>query len=314
VIEDDGTLAFVDGTGAPASQYLVDLAKSQKRGAIVELIQQACDKVNGEVEALGCLHHDTPSPREKPRFLAPEYDEPQPVMSKPLTLGFWDKVFASRKARIADANDSAHARWEEEMAGWRSRKCDYDSQLARRKLLVERLIYESVEAMEIFLEESLQDIAWPRETSLALEIQEGGAGAMLDVDLPEIEDMPTKHAAVPARGLKLSVKQLSATKVKRLYAEHVHGIVFRLVGEAFAALPNLQWVCVSGYSQRRDPATAQLRDDYLLSVRVTREDWDANDFEHMASIDVIEALVRYDLRRDMLKSGQLRTISPHHVS
>ncbi|MDQ6680122.1 MAG: hypothetical protein M3Y67_04055 [Pseudomonadota bacterium] len=141
----------------------------------------------------------------------------------------------------------------------RSRKSECDNQLARRKLLVERLIYESVDAMEIFLEESLQDITWPRETSVAHEVQEGGMRAMLGVDLPEIEDMPTKLATVPARGLKLSVNELSATKVKRLYAEHVHGIVFRLVGEAFAALPTLQWVCVSGYAQVPEQQVEVLR-------------------------------------------------------
>ena len=72
----------------------------------------------------------------------------------------------------------------------------------------------------------------------------------------------TKFASVPARGLKLSVKELSAAKIKRLYADHVHGIVFRMVGEAFAALPAIQWASAAGYSQRRDPATANLRDEY----------------------------------------------------
>lgn len=311
VVDDNGTLSFVDGNGQPASEYLVDLAKRQKRDALVGLIKQACDKVNGEVEALGRLHHDTPDPHIKPRFSAPEYEEAAPAMAKPLNVGFWDKVFRTRRARIDEANRNADARYEEEMLGWRSRKREFEVQLARRKLLVEKLIYESVDAMEIFLEESLQDVTWPRETSVALEVRDAGTGVVLDVDFPEIEDMPTKLATVPTQGLKLSVKELSSTKVKRLYAEHVHGILFRLVGEAFAALPTLQWVCAAGYTQRRDPTTAHLQDDYLLSVRVARVDWNSNDFAHLPSIDVVEAMTRYDLRRDMLKTGQLKAITPH---
>ena len=164
--------------------------------------------------------------------------------------------------------------------------------------------------MERFLEENLQDIAWPRETIVTFDVREAGTIVALDVDFPEVEDMPTKLAAVPARGLKLSVKELSATKIQRLYAEHIHGIVFRLAGEVFAALPTVQEVVASGYSQRRDPATAQLRDDYLLSVHISRAAWSKIDFGHLATLDETEALRQFDLRREMLKSGLLKSIAP----
>src|SRR3546814_2278591 len=78
--------------------------------------------------------------------------------------------------------------------------------------------------MERWLEENLQDIAWPRETQVALDIAENGQHIRLDVDLPEIEDMPSKRAAVPARGLKLSVKELPAVQVRKRYMAHVHGV------------------------------------------------------------------------------------------
>lgn len=96
--------------------------------------------------------------------------------------------------------------------------------------------------------------------------------------------MPTKLAEFPTCGLKLSVKEMSPTKVQRLYAEHIHGILFRLIGEVFAALPRAQTAVASGYSQRRDPATGQLQDEYLLSVRAPRSEWEMNDFTHLAAI------------------------------
>src|SRR3546814_9117965 len=71
--------------------------------------------------------------------------------------------------------------------------------------------------MERWLEENLQDIAWPRETLISLEIAEQGQHIRLDVDLPELEDMPSKIAAVPARGLKLSVKDLPAAQIRKRY-------------------------------------------------------------------------------------------------
>lgn len=310
-IREDGTLYFEDGAGSPMSDHLVEVAKKQNKEAILGLIQRKCDEINEQVEALGRMHHDTSDARVKPRFVAPAYAEPEPSMPKPQALGFLDKIFKSRRQRVEAANRAADARYREAMSDWRKDKAEFERQLARRQEVVEKLIYEDLGAMEGFLEENLQDITWPRETDVAFDIRDDGASVMLDVDLPEVEDMPTKLAAVPARGLKLSVKDMTTTKVQRLYAEHVHGILFRLIGEVFAALPRVQTVVASGYSQRRDPATAQMRDDYLLSVRVQRPEWEGNDFAHLIAIDVVSSLARYDLRRDMLKSGMLKAITPH---
>ena len=69
--------------------------------------------------------------------------------------------------------------------------------------MVERLFYEDAVAMERLLEEGRQDIRRRRETIVSLEVRENGASAMIDADLPEAQDIPTKLAAVPSRGTKL---------------------------------------------------------------------------------------------------------------
>src|SRR3546814_2526963 len=113
--------------------------------------------------------------------------------------------------------------------------------------------------MERLLEENLQDIAWPRETLRSLEIAEQGQHIRRDVDLPELEDMPSKIAAVPARGLKLSVKDLPAAQIRKRYMAHVHGIGFRIVGESFAALPS---------AQRSEEHTSELQSLMRISYAV----------------------------------------------
>lgn len=310
-VRDDGTLYFVDESGATMPDVVADIAKKQNREAILGLIQGKCDEINGQINALGRVHGDTPDPRVRPRFTATPFGEPKPDSPIPQKLGLLGRLLSSRRRRVEDANRAADEEYREAVAEWESAKASFDQQLAKRKALVETLIYEDTSAMEQFLEERLQEIIWPRETLVAFEIGERGRVVRLDVDLPEVEDMPTKLAAMPARGLKLSVKEMSATKVQHLYASHIHGVVFRLVGEVFASLPTAQEVIASGYSQRRDPATAQLREDYLLSVRVTRPAWEAIDFDHLETLVVVRALDRFDLRRDLLMTGVLRPITPH---
>jgi hypothetical protein len=310
-ILDDGTLSFTDKTGAPVPEHVVETAKKQNRDAILDLIQRKCDEINEQIEALARLHHDTPDPRTRPKFVASAFPEARPSVPTAKLPGFLDRLLPGRSRKIEDANRSAEAHFQSALADWESKRAQFNSQIAERKELLESLIYTDSGAMERFLEENLEDIAWPRETVVAFDINEGGKSVALDVDLPEIEDMPNKLAAVPARGLKLSVKELGATKLQKLYAEHIHGVLFRLIGEVFAALPNAEEVKAAGYSQRRDASTAQLRDDYLLSVHVHRSEWSRMDFAHLASLDVTEALNRFDLRREMSKSGILKPITPH---
>lgn len=309
-ITEDGSLVFSNKDGSPVPEQLVEVAKKQNRAAILDLIQRKCDEINDQIEALGRLHHDTPAPK-RPTFEAPTFSEPPPPVPTARGVGLVDRLIPGREREIAEENRSAAALFESDTAAWKAEKARFDRRVADRRFFIESLIHTDLSAMERFLEESLQEVVWPRETTVAFDILDAGQRVMLDVDLPELEDMPVRLAAVPARGLKLSVKELSATRVQKLYAEHVHGILFRLVGEVFAALPAAQEVMTAGYSQRRDPATAELKDDYLLSVRVLRTDWARTDFAHLAAVDAAEALSRFDLRREMLKSGALKTIEPH---
>ncbi|MDQ3232112.1 MAG: hypothetical protein M3Q07_09850, partial [Pseudobdellovibrionaceae bacterium] len=126
----------------------------------------------------------------------------------------------------------------------------------------------------------------------------------IDVDLPEVEDLLRKTATYSGRGWKLTVKELSETKHAQLYARHVHSIGFRIIGEAFSCLATSQTVTLSGYSQRTNAATGQIDDEYLYSARVTRPQWSTLNFSNLKAIDVVEAFERFELKRDMLKTGR----------
>src|SRR3546814_16250109 len=91
---------------------------------------------------------------------------------------------------------------------------------------------------------------------------------------------------------------------------HVHGIGFRIVGESFAALPSAQRVTLSGFSQRNDPATGQVRDDYLYSVSVERHDWARIDLSALEMIDIVESLAPFELRRQMTTTGTFTPLPP----
>lgn len=164
--------------------------------------------------------------------------------------------------------------------------------------------------METFLEEHLKAISWPRETNVTFQIDNDGGKAVLDVDLPEVEQMPTTMYTPAARGYRLLVKKLSGNRLQQAYMDHVHGIGFRIIGEAFAALPKCSEVVVSAYSQRPDSKTGHTRDEYLYSVRVLRPQWETLNFGALRRINVVDALACFELKRDMSKNGTFRAIAP----
>lgn len=308
-VEADGTLTFKDASGQIVSSELVAATKRQQGDALRELMQQKCDKINAQVEALRTLHLHSPRPSDYPVYAKIPFDIPQPTPPTPKRVGWFRRLLGGARA-IKQENARAAAAYLEESDRWTREKEAHQVAEQIREHLMRLAAEGDVRAMEMFLEQALADIVWPRETLISFELQDGGVRLVFDVDLPEIEDMPTKTASVPQRGYKLSVKELGPTKVQQLYAGHVHSITFRLIAEAFALLPAVEVVVLSAYTQRVDPSNGHEKDQYLLSVRVQRSQWGFINFAALESIDVIEALERFDLRRAMTKLGAFKAIEP----
>lgn len=311
-VRDDGDVYFQNESGEPLPDHLVAIAKKQQGDAIRNLIQKKCDEINAQIEAVGDLHLNTPAPENRPVFVSYAYGESCPIAPAPKVPGFFAKLFASRRAKAEAENREARQRHQSHVAEWEAGLATHQRTEEQRRKRIEELIYTDPEAMESHLEETLQEIAWPRETLVATELLANGSTVFIDVDFPEIEDMPNKTAGVPSRGMKLSVKEMSPTQVQRLYMRHIHSIGFRIIGEAFAALPKTNRVVVSGYSQRREKATGHVNDEYLYSVQVDRPTWREIDFSKsgLKEIDPVDALSRFSLRRTMSKTGVFKPIVP----
>lgn len=307
-VGDDGTLTFRDASGNPLSSALVDQVKRQKGDAVRGLIADACAKVNAPIEAMSNLHLDTPDPRA-PRYIPLRFEELSPNEQAPKEIRFLDRILF-RRARIEEENRAAAERYRQERAAWEARRAEFLKGEDKRRTFIEKLTLLDVDAMETHLENTLQDIAWPRETLVSFDIRDEGRTVFLDVDLPELEDMPNRTAVVPAREWKLAVKPMSATQIQKLYMAHVHGIGFRIIGETFAALPTTTKVALSAFSQRASKATGAIADEYLYSVQVNRDQWQGIAFDNLSSIDVIDALAVFDLRRSMTKTGVFKPVEP----
>jgi hypothetical protein len=154
----------------------------------------------------------------------------------------------------------------------------------------------------------LDTIAWPRETLISYNVENNSV--FFDIDLPEVEDMPETILKTTPSGQSVMEDAMSNTQIRKVYARHVHGIGFRVIGEALRALNFIDTVILSGYTQRPDPATGVEKDDYIYSVRVDRATWEKINFDALRNVDPIEALGTFEIRRNMTKTGIFKAIEP----
>ena len=262
------------------------------------------------IAALGQLHWYTPAPRSPLPFTPAPFEALPPVPPAPVTPGLAERLLPGRRQAAEAENARRHADHEQALAQHESDKAAHAARNVQSRMAYSAVIAGNPEPMQQLLEHRLSEIVWPRETLVAVEVSDDGAVLAIDVDLPEVEHMPTKRATLGARSWDLSLRDAGEVATRKLYQGHVHALGFRIVGEAFAALPTVRTVVLSGHSQRLDRGSGHVNDDCLYSVRISREQWSTLNFETLDQIDPIEAFTRFELRRTMTLTGVFQAVTP----
>lgn len=126
----------------------------------------------------------------------------------------------------------------------------------------------------------------------------------LDLDLPEIEDLPNKKANLLSSG-KLSVKEKNKKQILHDYATCVHGLAFFLAGLFFNISPKITQINIAGYTQRLDPKTGNTKDIYIYFVEFEREIFSKLNIPQINPIDAFE---NFSYKRNILKSFEMKEV------
>ena len=313
-LHDDGAVEVLDENGDTLPPRLVRVLRQRQGDTIDAWLQQQCDAINAELTAISEIHLQCPGPDEQPKYRAAKFavvSPPEPVAKSP---GFFGNLFPRVRRRIKAENDAVRNTWERKMQQWREHRENFERDERERQRRFREARTGSADEMSEFFRHRIEALTWPRETLIDYQVERGGNVMFVDVDLPEIEDMPRRQASVPSRGLRLSIKTVSDARNRRNYARHIHGVLFRTIGEAFASFPRMRQVVGSGYSQRLDSATGTIADEYLISVSADRRGWSRIDFSALDRVDPVEALTRFNLRRRMTRTGVFTAIEPFTAS
>jgi hypothetical protein len=346
-LNDNGSINIINSFGEALSRADLKLLWEQKSDHIREWLLQQAEEINGDVEQLSQIHIDTPSPdlmpqydivpfqEQRPKKPKPFKEESRPVKSAIPQLGFFAKLSQKKRELYEIDKRKAAEQFRIELDLWKKRQKERKQEYIKSLKLYEKKVKlweqrkelhekkenikleefperlaKDVKLMESVLHDSINTLSWPRETIVSYEIRNYGKEIWLDVDLPEIEDIPQKIANIAASRRKLNIKNKSQKQLRLEYSSHIHGIAFRLTGIVFATLPSAEYVVISGYSQRIDPSTGKINDDYLFSFKVNRKELGKIVFSSLERVDPIVALASFEHVRKMTATGIFKAITP----
>ena len=121
--------------------------------------------------------------------------------------------------------------------------------------------------------------------------------------------MPASSVRLNAKGTEILEKEISQKALRERYALHVHGILLRVAGIAFCALP-FEKVIISGFTQRISKQSGYLEDEYILSAKINRRDFEALNFSNLEYVNPAEAFGRFDVQRRMSPTYLFQPITP----
>lgn len=233
------------------------------------------------------------------------------------TIAFW-KLKHLREQYV---EQELPERYEALCRDWRARKEKHDAlQLAMEKQNNIRYhqeyeakryrLTQAIEGNEEYIDKAavewISSVELPVEFNIQFDYAENEGRMMLDLDLPEIEAIPTDKAVQLASG---QVKRKAKTQKERKldYMHCVFGIAVFFASHLFNISPVIREIVVSGYTQRRDKKTGDMADDYIYSIRFLRSGFERINFE---SIDILKFWAQFENRCLPTSTYELKTIVP----
>ena len=226
-------------------------------------------------------------------------------------LASWERAMQDwerEKALIEHRAQNNRMAWAEQYALWQSEADRHQEGLTSSEAQANSRFITDSAFFEAILDEALQNTDWPRDTAISFEVLSEKSLIKLDVDLPEIEDLPQSTFALNRQGTEIIEKKMTQKAVREAYARHVHGILLRLIGIALYALP-FDSVSICGFTQRLSKATGNLVDDYIIQCTADRAIIQKMNFSCLDNIDPIDAISMFSPNRKMSTTFAFKPIT-----
>ncbi len=171
--------------------------------------------------------------------------------------------------------------------------------LLEKRISPEDYINKSVEHL-------LKSITLPLEFSIDYEYDVNRGHFLVDLDLPEIENMPRRKISALSGG-KISIKDKTKKEVNDDYVKCVCGLAFFFAGSLFNISSDIKKILISAYTQRMSQKTGNKENEYVYSVLFDRHIFTGL---NVANIDPLKGFDNFEHIINMTSSGEMKRIEP----
>ncbi|OCG02869.1 hypothetical protein [Gilliamella sp. wkB112] len=309
-IDNNGNVEYLNpNDGKPLPEKVIANIKKNNKEALISTFKQACKNYNDGLDLLDKLHLDVSPPSDIRVYNKKEYPELPPKKEQLKNQSFLSKIFPFIEKKRLNINEAIESEYNDKLNYWAQKKVEFDKNEIDKEYKINKLLASgNEEVINSELMELLSNIPFPKETNINFEINENNL--ILDIDLPEIEDIPNKKYTASDNSLKISIKTMSDTQRRKIYMTHIHSIIFRIIADVFSLIPTIKKITLSAYSQKPNIQNGNIENQYLLSVNIDKSAWKSINFNNIEYIDVVECFEQFDLIRNMSKTGIFKEITP----
>ena len=191
----------------------------------------------------------------------------------------------NKPAREKYVEENLAAQYDAALEAWQRRRDAFYAEEERKKQIFEeeaRKEYEKkreplvwqlsqdpgVISAALSTETNTLDI--PGEFGLDFFLDNGFRVVYVDVDLPEVVSIPTTKT-IPWYAEPGSAPRKTLKEIQQEYIRFICGTAFYIAGRFFNANTGIEYIQVSGYTQRLNRSVGELKDEDVLSVFFDRE-------------------------------------------
>jgi len=213
----------------------------------------------------------------------PTYESVQIMLRQEAKRCVQGSIFAVKQKRDQYVAENLQMRYNNAMMAWENQRkefleseerqkseeeAEFFEEYAEQKEFLQNLIDGDEDTISEIFDEWIENCQLPVEIDVNYEWKRETNTMMLDVDLPEIEDIPENKMTLTQAG-NLKEKKKTQGEIREEYATLVFGLAVFVSSNAFNVSPAIDKIIISGYTQRRNKE-GDLKDDYIYSIKFTR--------------------------------------------
>ncbi|GHU06368.1 hypothetical protein FACS1894205_7300 [Alphaproteobacteria bacterium] len=166
----------------------------------------------------------------------------------------------------------------------------------------------NVEAMHAIFGMAIARIDWFQDSKMSYDILKGGKAFAIDVDLPEMDQLPSCKMRLVGKDRRIEGKNKDEKELRADYANAVCALSLRIGGTVFVLFPAVDCVDVTGYAPLPvENSTWRGGERPLISARFERSVWNE---EKVKSSDAVAALSAFQHRTVFTNKGAAEPVEP----